>query len=1083
MKNRLQLVILTFFASVIFMSHARAQHISVKASKATISSIFETIEKQAQVSFNYDAGEINTKRRYDFVYKGNINGALSELSTLAGLTFRIEGNRILVRPSSRKQVSGTVTDRLTGEGIPGVTVRTSLQKVLGITDISGKYAGTIVSSDPELIQLEFKMVGMKTVLSAPVGQRSVVNASMDSDFQQMDEVIITNAYSNGTRREEVTGSITQISAKALQINRPIESFDKMLEGLAAGVYVEPSTQLGTPVKINIRGQGTLTAIGGGRTTSTQPLFVIDGIPVKEQTTGDAGSIFSNETLLNPIAGINPSDIASISILKDASASTIYGANAANGVIIITTKSGQSGKTTANVSYSTGVSSFINRMKLLSGPQYFALKREALINSGYTESQANAQSGSATIDTDWLGLTNRNASYQSVNADISGGKQGLTYRFSTGYRNQQASSIGNNLQQMNLSLKVNNVISDKLKFGITLSPSVMIKNGLDNYQNNAYLPPNISPYDSDGNFTTFLGIPNPLAVLAQNENKNNAVTFNGNTNLHYSVLPGLTVSGTIGANYLQGKQTIYLSGKNATGSNLGGSLQIFDRQTFGWLGFAQAAYEKTFAKRHSLNILTGFEAQDETTTLLAGSGYGFTYDRIRELSQASTKSSSSSKQESATVSYYGQASYDLDKKYFVTASVRGDESSMFGNDKQLAINSAVGLSWIVSKETFLATNKTLSFLKLRGSYGSTGNSRIGTYAARGLYNFSYGNYNGQVAATPDGSSAPNPDLGWEKNLKLNLGIDLTLFDRLSVTAEYYRNTIRDLISNIAVPLETGYSTISANTGTMRNQGFELTIQADVIKKAAFTWQTAFIAGANKNKILKYNDGYTSIFSSPESTTSEPNAATKEGYSTSAIWGIKWAGVNSETGQEQFYAPDGSVVDRTTIRSYPSSSWVQLGDRLPKVQGSWINTLRYKDFSMTVNILYSYGASFMESTKYFADGLNLHNSNMSINLLDRWQQAGDVTNVSKLSITKGLVRNSSRYLHDLTYLKLSNVTLNYQLPKSITDKLRMKQMSAFLNGTNLVYWYKEKSPAGRNGIREVRFQYPEARTLSAGISVSI
>ena len=1067
----------------LFIQAVHAQQLSVKLNKATLFEIFTAIEEKSSVQFNYDSGEINLRKRYDFVYKGNLSGALNDLANTAELTFRLEGNRILVRAAARRLVSGVVTDKESGEGIPGVSVRLLNGKVLAITDLYGKFSGVITANEPGRTQLDFRMIGMKPVLSSPLGDRNVINVTLEPDFQQMDEVVVTNAYSNGTPREEVVGSISQITAKQLQVNRPIESFDKMMEGLAAGVYVEPNTQLGTPVKINIRGQGTLTAIGGGRTTSTQPLFVVDGIPVQEQNRGDATGIFNNETLLNPIAGINPQDIASISVLKDASASTIYGANAANGVIIITTKSGQAGKTATNISYSSGVSTFTNRMKLLTGPQYYELKREALMNSGFTESQAEAQSGSSTKNTDWLALTNRNARYNNINADVSGGKDGLTYRFSSGYRNQQASSIGNNLQQINLSLKVNNAISKKLKFGITLSPSLLIKNGLDNYSNNAYLPPNLDPYDSDGNYTQFLGIANPLAVLAQNEDRNNALTFTGNANLHYAVTPDFTISGTIGANYLQSRQVTYLSAKNATGATLNGRLRIFDRQTLGWLGYLQGNYTKTFSEKHHLNILAGYEAQDQKTVLLAGLGSGFSYDRIRELSQAANQSTSSSTQEDATLSYYGQANYDFEKKYFLTTSLRADQSSLFGDDRNLALNSAVGLGWIISKENFLAENKTLTFLKLRSSYGSTGNSRIGTYASRGLYNFSYGNYNGEVAANPDGTSAPNPDLGWEKNVKLNLGVDATFFDKISFTAEYYNNLIKDLISNIAVPIESGFGTLSANTGTMRNQGMDLTVQTIFFPEKTLNWRSTFIMGFNRNKILKYNNGYTSLFSSTESTTGELNAATREGYSTSAIWGVKWAGVNPETGQEQFYSPTGAIVNRTTIRSYPATSWIQLGDRLPKTQGSWINTLNYKNFALTVNILYSLGASFMESTRYFSDGLNLQNSNMSVNLLDRWQKPGDVASVSKLEIEKGLVKNSSRYLHDLTNIKLSNVSLNYQLPKSLVQKLKMNQFSAYLNATNLAYWYKEKSPAGRNGIREIRFLYPETRTITIGINIGI
>lgn len=1076
-------LMVALWMSLSLWNQAGAQQLTLRLQQASLTTIFSEIEKQAGVQFSYDAQDIPLKRRFDFNSSGPLPVILRDLASLSNLAFLQKGSRILVRTQAQRRVSGRVMDRSEKIPLPGVSVRSSTGRVLAVTDAEGYYTGTVSAVDLSQARLEFRMVGMKPILSPPLGSSATLDVEMEPESRQMNELVITNAYTNGTPKEEIIGSISQINAKELQPYRPIESFDKMLEGLAAGVYVEPSTQLGAPVKINIRGQGTLTPVGGTRTTSTQPLFVIDGIPIMEQERGDAAQIFSGETLINPIAGINPQDIASISILKDASATTIYGANAANGVIIITTKAGSAGRTAAHVSVSRGVSTFINRMKLLSGPEYFTLKREALLNSDFTESQAAAQAGSSTIDTDWLGLTSRNASYTAINADVSGGKEGTTYRFSTGYRYQQASALKNDLQQINLSLKVNSILNRKLKLGVTLSPTIIKKSGLDNFKNNAYLPPNLSPYDAEGNFTTLLGVPNPLAVLAQNEAITDALAFNGNANLHYAVAPNFTISGTIGTNFSQSKDVSYDSAKNATGSTKGGQLQIFDRQTLGWLGYLQGTYTQSFRQNHSVQVIAGLEAQDQRTVLLAGSGTNFTYDRIREISQASRQSASSSKQENATVSYYAQATYDFKKKYLLTSSIRADQSSMFGSDFNLALNSAVGLSWIISKEPFLQNHSTFTFLKLRTSYGSTGNSRIGSYAARGLYNFSYGNYNGYVAAVPETSSAPNPNLSWEKNLKLNLGLDLTLFDRLSITAEYYQNTIHDLISNVEVPLETGYGSISYNTANMRNQGFDLTLQTHFIHNKHFKWRSTLTTGFNRNRILQYNQGFTSVYSNPASTTSEANAAIREGYSTTAIWGIRWAGVNPETGNEQFYAPDGSIVDRTTIRTYPRSSYVVLGDRLPKAQGGWVNDLSYKQFSLTLNILYNLGENRMEPTQFMGDGRNIQHSNMSVNLLDRWQKPGDVAPVSMLLIEKGLVPNSSRYLQDLTHLKLSNVTLHYTLASALSKRLRMQGVSAFLNVTNVAYWYKDKSPAGRNGVRETRFAFPEARTLSVGLNLSL
>lgn len=1054
---------------------ARQNRIDISLKSANVQEIFNAIEKQSSRTFSYNAADLNLKTHYKYIYKGDLPGALNQLSTLAGLSFQQDGANILVRVLPSRVIRGKITSSVDGTPLPGVIIQVKDGSYVATSDGDGKYSGRVTGNQIGKERLYFRMIGMKSVTTALLGTANVFDAELSEDVTQMKDVIITSSYTTPKPREEVVGSITQITAKQLQVDRPIESFDKLLEGLVAGVYVESGTELGTPVKINIRGQGSLIPVGGSRTTSSQPLFVIDGIPVQEQNSSDANSLFNGETLLNPLAGINPSNIESISVLKDAAASTIYGANGANGVIIITTKSGRKGKTQANLSVSAGVSSFINQMKLLSGPEYYMLKREALINDGQTDAQATAAAGSKVNSTNWLAQTDRDATYKNINLDLSGGSDGIDYYFSAGYRDQQSNSINNGLKTLSTSLKVNDKISEKISFGFTLSPTLSTRNGIDAYASAAYLPPNIAANDKE-TLTLITGISTPLQLVTENENSSRSLTLNTQAHLKYNVTPGLYVLGTVGANTFYSKQRVYFSKNNPTGSALGGRLRVFDRNTYTWLGFLQAGYNKTFFKNHAVNIIVGFEAKEDNDDLLSSSGNGFTYDRIRELGQATTRNAASSKQSTGTVSYYSQASYDYKKKYFITASARVDQSSIFGGDKQSALNSAVGAGWVVTKEEFLRPGKVLNYLRTRASFGSTGNSRIGSYSSRGLYNFSAGNYNGEVAAEPLGTAAPNPDLGWEKNYKLNLGIDLSAFNFLRLTAEYYNNTIRDLISNVYVPLETGYTSISVNTGTMRNQGFEFSLDADIVSRPKFSWTSAFNFGLNRNKVVSLNEGFVESYG-----ISAAAVALKAGYSTTAIWGVKWAGVDPQTGKEQFYAPDGSMVNRTAILALGTSAWQVIGDRLPDFQGGMVNKFRYRDLTLTVNFQYSQGADFLLPLTYYSDGTNIQHSNMSVNLLDRWQKPGDVAEVAKLSTLYTQIANSSRYVYNLSYIKLSNVTLNYRLPEKFAKAIFTRSLSAYVNASNLAYFYADKSEAGRNGIRELRYTYPETRTISAGLNI--
>jgi TonB-linked SusC/RagA family outer membrane protein len=1057
--------------------------VNISAKAKPLSTLFKDIAAQTGYKFNYDKNEINLAEPITMNTKMSLKQTLDFLSNLLSLDFGFSGSNISVRKAEKRNepsvkfISGLVLNK--GLPLPGVNIFKKGTKQGAVTNTEGQFTLRLSGDNLENTVLEFVYIGMK-FKEVRLGNQTYLSVELEDDVFGMNEVVVMGNFTKDKRREDVVGSISQLSAAQLQTSRPIESFDKMLEGLVAGVQVETTTELNTPVKINIRGQGSLPSFGANRGTSTQPLFVIDGIPMYEQQRGNEATIFNGESYLNPLSSINPDDIKSISILKDATASALYGTNAANGVVIITTKDGTPGKTKLNFSYDTGVSDFINEYKWLSGPQYFGLLRETYINGGRSVTESTQLAGSNTFDTDWFDLTQRNAIYHNAGLDISGGSDKTTFRFSSGYRNQQSSSLGNDLEKVYLRLRVDHKLADKFKVGFNFSPTFNKSNNLSNY-GGVLLPPNLSPYNADGTFADILGVPNPLAVLAQNQNSNKGVQILASANASYQITKEIAISGTLGADSYQNKQTQYQSSLNATGRNLNGALRIYDRNYIGYSGFLQATFDKTIRDKHTISYLIGTQIEDKTTELLRGSANGFTFDRLRVLNMGLTQGSGSSNNSSATISYYSQMAYDYAKKYYANFNGRLDKSSIFGGDKQMAFNGSVGFAWVASNEAFLKNNKTFSFLKLRATYGSTGNSRIGNYAARGLYDFgtSSGNtYNGNVVSYPENASAPNPDLGWEKNYKLNLGLDFTLFNKVNVTAEYFSNTIVDLISSVNVPLETGFTNISANTGKMHNAGFELSINSNLIAKQKFNWNLAFNLGSNKNKLKAFNNGYAALYSA-----STEAAGLRVGNSTSAIYGYRWAGVDPQTGTEQFYDANGDIKTAAQILALPISATSILGDRLPDFQGGLVNSFNIYDFNLSFNILYSYGASKLVSYVDESDGRNLQNRNQGVNLIDRWQKPGDITDIPRLLITRSIVANSSRYLFDMSYLKLANVSLGYNLPKSISSKLRLANASLFANATNLFYVYKDAGTKGRNGIAERRFVYPETSAYTLGLRIGL
>ncbi len=1072
----------TFLLNTIFLLSAGAASAQSTSGQGTLETAFQLLTQQHAVHFSYDAS-IGLQRRVPLpTAKENLDTYLSRLASTHQLRFqRIKRSNVIAVNKAAKPIllNGIVKDAKTGLPLTGATLILRKENKTYRTDSLGRYR-ILTAAENRGQEIGIRYMGYQNYdIKVDTAFQRINLVPLD---QQLEEVFVSSTYEAPKLREEMIGSVYTISAKDLQADRPIESVDKMLEGLVPGLYVEPSTSLGTSVKLHIRGQGTLTNLTSntGRSTSSQPLYVVDGVVVQEQEIGDANSLFSGETLLNPIAGINPLDIESISVLKDAAATAIYGANAANGVILITTKSGRSGKAQLTASYNTGVSTFINRMKLLSGPEYYELLREFYINTGSTATDASKKAGNNSIDTDWFGLTSRNARYDNINLSLSGGKGKDTYYLSMGYRNQQNASPGNGLKQYTGSIRYYNQFSDKLQMTTTISPALMQRQGLDQFANAAYMPPNIPPYQEDGSYSTFLGLVNPVAALA--ENKDNALAFTGTARieLQYTLLPFLSLRGAIGGNMLQSKQETFLSGVAGASTAKDGRLRINDRTTYSWTSMLQLTYSPKWQSGHRFVGIAGMELKDQYSNLLVGQGSGFTYDRVIAIGLASTKTSSSSKISDATVSNYVQMNYDYDKRFYAALSGRADQSSMFGGDKQVALNGALGLGWNISNEKFMQEIQAIDFLRLRGSFGTTGNSRIGSYASRGLYKFNNVTYGGQTSASPSSTAAQNPDLGWETNIKFNVGVDLNAFNRLRVALDLYRNNIRNLIANISVPLETGYAGMPLNSGNMYNQGLDLSIAYQWLKQSKVTWNSTLIGGWNKNKVTSFNNPLIEQYAA--NSSDNIGAGQRVGYSSTSLWGVRWAGVDPNTGEEGFYTPTGDVVNRTEIRAMGQSAYQLLGNTMPDFQGSLINNLGWKGFQLTLNLQYNLGGNKFVATTYLRDGNSLSNSNMSVNLLDRWQQVGDITAVPKLN-SSSPVNNSSRYLYSTTYIKLSNVSLSYRLADRLMKRIGIGQTALSFNVTNVFYWFKDKSPAGRNGIREYRFIYPETRNFSIGLRTTL
>lgn len=942
------------------------------------------------------------------------------------------------------------------------------------------------------------LLGLFSTSGLVFAQKSKID-SADNSEKKIEEVIITSSYGTKKLKEEVVGSISTITSKDIDTAQNYESIDKMINGLAPGVQISAGTEVGANVNINIRGLGSLVSLNGNKTsTSTQPLIIVDGIILKEDRPFDA-SYFNGsadaEYNINSLARISTDNIESINILKDAAAVALYGADAANGVILITTKKGRKGKPTYSFTSQYGISSSINKMKYLSGSQYAQVYNAYQKNSGVAAGfKYNG------IDEDWFDLMNKNGDYFKTNFGVSGGTKYFTYRLGIDYSNNTESKIINQFQKKGIDTSLGFDFG-KLKMSVFGSYTNLIKDQPNTFFN-FILAPTFAAYTANGNFqpTGFKGIPNPLAAANQNIDHTINNSLLSSINVSYDILKNLKVSSIFAADYSHQNDVDWRSGLNESGQHAGtftnnstiypksGESRLKKSNALKWNWSAQAYFEKDFTVLNHIDILAGFELRKTTEDKIAYLGTNFTDSSIYQLPWQAARYTSSSgdftdgfrsvslTNQDAGRSFFTQINYDFSKKYFASFTIRRDESSAFGTDKNAAVNGGLGVSWNISKENFLKSSKWIDFLRLRTSAGITGNSRIGSYRSAGLYNILYNgfSYNYDVA-TPDTSSPPNKDLSWEKNAKYNIGVDFNIFKRFEFTIEVYRNNISDMIVSRQVPVETGYSSAQINGAAMYNKGIEFSTKITWFKQSNFSWNSMFNISKVVNKVtdlIGFGDTY-SIASTAR--------AQKIGTSTSAIWGYEWSGINPLNGDDT-YLVNGTKTDGKNLDK-SSDKWKIIGNSQPDATGGFRNNFRIgKRINLGFQINFELGGDILVTPELIDQYRILINRNMSINALDFWSTDNPNAINHAPSSKATSISNTSKYLYDNTNVKLQNINLGYSLPLEKGKNKFIKSADIFIDITNVAYWYKQKSPQDRNGVRELRYLYPEMRTISFGFKMN-
>jgi TonB-linked SusC/RagA family outer membrane protein len=998
-------------------------------------------------------------------------------------------------------VTGNVTSNEDGNPLPGVSITVKGTTKGTNTDEKGTYKITV----PADATLQVSFIGFTTIEQS-IGNRSILNFTLSSDVKALNEVIVTGFGSQIKR--DLTGNIAKIKASEIQ-DMPVTTFEQSIQGKAAGVQVNQGTgKLAQGIQVRVRGQSSVSA-------SNEPLYVLDGIPL---TQGDLGI---NGGGTNPLVDINPQDIESIEILKDASAGAIYGARAANGVVLITTKRGKSGKTKINFGMQFGKSAPTKILKFLNTKQYIDFYRTAAANSdqidgidttdpdsytSYMEGFYNTQSlgtlGTANqADTDWGSLAFQEAPSAQYDLNLSGGDEKTTFFISGQLLDQTGILLGNAFNRMTGRMNLNHKVSDRLNIGMnmgitrSLNERVSGDRQFDNPLQLVALPPMTPATDPTTGLPTGTA-PGDISIPVYYNAMINIGNAYYNTTVHrnisnvygeYSIFKGLRFRTEFALDLLNQQEEQYYNSK--TQRNFSAPLG------FGFNRFVRVenyntnnyfAYDNVVGK-HTINATVGLSFQSSQTKTNAAEGRDFPSDAYRMIASAARKTDASSTQSDYRfASYFSRLNYKFDDKFLLGLSARIDGSSRFGADNRYGFFPAVSAGWVISEESFLKDVELISFMKLRASWGQTGNAEIGNFPQLGLFTGDAG-YGALPGQRP--SQLANPSLGWETTNQIDIGLDFGILrNRINGEIDYYEKNTTGLLLNVNVPGSTGFSTQTKNVGALTNKGFEFVLNTDNLV-GQFKWRTSLNASTNNNKITDLQGQVI------EGGLANMSRAV-EGQPLGTFFTVEYTGVDPENGDALFYknttGTDGTV-DRSTTNRYNDAQRAVIGSPLPKWVAGVTNTFSYKGVELSVflngvfgNKLNFYGAGrFSSANGRFED-------NQTANQLNAWTPENTDTNVpqARLFFNNG-AQASSRFIEDGSFVRLRNVTLAYNLPKSIINKIKLNNVRLYVTGQNLLTFTKysgwDPEVNADDIVSNIALGYdfyttPQAKTFMGGLNIS-
>ena len=984
-------------------------------------------------------------------------------------------------------VTGNVSDD-NSLALPGATVVVEGTSNGVTTDFDGNYSISANKGDV----LVFSFVGFDNK-SVAVGNSNKINVQLNSS-NELDEVVVTGITTRDRKR--LTSSAVVIDSELIE-GVALSSPDQALQGRVAGLRV--TTQSGTPgapQDIRIRGEGSISG-------SNAPLFVIDGVPVNN------GSISPLLTDMGILSMVNASDIESITVLKDASATAPYGARGSNGVIVITTKTGSAGEVKYNLTSQYGFQNYArDERPMLTGEQRLELGAETLINDyGWTKERATtyalanfagaaAWDAGGRVDGNWEDLIKvKDAPYQSYDLSASGGSAQENFRMSLGYKNTVGTSVATDYEQVSGSFTYRRK-SGRVDISTSNRVSNSIQNGIHEggsyfgspQANRIFMSPWQQPKNADGSYNINLStsVFNTLYLAEKNVQQNDGTRAISNTSVTYRITDDLKFRTRYAIDFLLGVSHEFRNPDHGDGASRNGYSYQNTSRNFTWFNTNSLDYVKTFGNDHNVaaTLQTSFGRSKNTNN--ASSGYGVAAEGLYYVSSFGTdQAASGGFSDWKELSFLGLLNYSYKDKYIADFSFKRDGSSRFASGNRFGNFWSVGVAWNLTQESWLENNDIVNNLKLRASVGETGNNGVGLNQYQSLFGYS-ASYNDSGAVYP--STFGNLLFSWEKQTLFDVGVDFSILgNRVSGSIGYYNKNTNDLLQSVPLSTTTGHSSQTQNVGEVENKGVEIELSADVLKLGDFTWNVYSNYATNDNEVLtlaKRADGTDINLDGSYNRTrvGEPMG----------VWYIRgWAGVDSATGDPRYYKGGATDPSMEIVNSYNEASQMVQGDRIPTYSGGLGTRLSYKNFYVDGNLYFAGGHKVFERWNWYSENTGLLSTRYyqgSQKLMERWQNPGDITDVPRMRWSTSTSATGSgsttRFLHDGDFVRLRDVVVGYSLPKDIANRLGFDNVGFSARGLNLFTWTKDPNltvdPEIRNsGSWEI--YTPPLKSVSFGVNL--